>query len=151
VPPVPHDRLNLVAPYLGTLRDRSESRSKSDPGLVRLTAEMARLKKNAAEKSISLNEAERRQEIAVAKGAEQENAREPGLRSEAKVYEITLQNATRPGLPNPLKPEAAKTEIGSPQEAGTPMPAESDAAVPTHDVVLHEATRILADYIGLLG
>jgi carboxyl-terminal processing protease len=150
VPLVPHDHLNLVAPYLGVLSERSAGRVRSDRRFVYLAGEMARLKQSTAQKSVSLNEAERRQELAQAKREEEERARaerqQPTPR--ATTYAITLRNAARPGLPPPVvaKPSAKPKGRGKPSWAATAR----DPAV-GGDPILDETTRILADYIDLLG
>jgi carboxyl-terminal processing protease len=156
VKPVAHEQLDLVAPYLVTLRERSATRSKSDPGLVRLAEQVARLKKRADEKSVSLNEAERRQELTRAKDEEKESAQEERSHPENRptIYEITVQNATRPGLPAPekFKPEVDKKGEGeASREPAAPKSAQGEGASYGRDVVLQETTRILADYVGLLG
>jgi carboxyl-terminal processing protease len=145
-----HERLNLVAPYLGELRERSAERVKSDPRLILLTSEMARLRKSSAEKSVSLNEAERRQELAREKAEEEQRKRAERLHPESRptTYQITLSNVTLPGLPPPVvpRPDTAPQGSGRPSETATGRELAAGG-----DPILDEATRILADYIDLLG
>ena len=109
VPAKPYDRLNRVAPALPELRARSQRRVKTDKDFAYLTADIERLAKNLAKKSVSLNEAERRKEIAQNKAREAERAKESQARAASKptAYLITLENAAAPGLPPPIKPGKA--------------------------------------------
>ena len=131
VPAVPFEQLNRVQPYLKTLRAKSIHRINTEDEFTYLAEDIAWLKKSVAEKSVSLNEAERRQELAQLRS--RQNKRKQGIRApssfRAAIYEITLKNATSPGLPPPMV-------------AGQ---------FPDSDVMLHETVRILADYVGLLG
>ena len=53
--------------YLGTLRDSSSKRVKADPGFAYLAGDVDRLGKSLSAKSVSLNEVERRKEMAADK------------------------------------------------------------------------------------
>ena len=61
-PSCQHDSLNRVWPYLETLRAKSAARLSSEADFVWLRDEVAQTRKNLETKSVSLNEAERRQE-----------------------------------------------------------------------------------------
>jgi carboxyl-terminal processing protease len=150
VPLVPHDHLNLVAPYLGVLSERSSGRVRSDRRFVHLAGEMARLKQSTAEKSVSLNEAERRQELAQVKREEEEGAREERQQPAPRptTYAITLRNAARPGLPPPAVPKPSAKPEGADKPSWEATGHDRAAG---GDPILDEATRILADYVDLLG
>jgi carboxyl-terminal processing protease len=150
VPSAPHQNLGRVAPYLPVLRERSAERRRTDGGLVQLARELTRLRQSVAQKSVSLNEAERRQELARAKREEEGRAREEKLHAAARptVYEITLARAALPGLPPPL--DLARDDQAKRARPTSAMPAARPHS-PGQDVVLDEATRILADYVGLLA
>jgi carboxyl-terminal processing protease len=142
----PHERLNRVQPYLATLREKSHQRVSTEKAFAYLAEDVARLKKNLAEKSISLNEVERRREIAQIKDLQEQHKQEelahPILQPQS--YEITLKNAALPGLPPPT---VAKKDIGD-----NKVDKESDGlpTKPTSDILLLETVKILGDYTGLL-
>lgn len=155
VPATLHERLNRVEPYLGTLRERSMQRIKTDRDFAYLAEDVARFKKSVSEKSVSLNEAERRQELAQIKARKGEREREERTHptSRPTTYEITLKNASLSGLPPPLastksQPVAKDAKPASPAED---LDQIATGHSPQNDVLLKETTRILADYVDLLG
>jgi carboxyl-terminal processing protease len=64
VSPANYDRLGMVRPYLDILRDESSRRVKGTEAFAYLRTEIARLKERLDSRSVSLNEAVRRQELA---------------------------------------------------------------------------------------
>jgi len=133
-----------VQPVLEALRANSAQRVATEPGFSWIRGEIALRHKSAATKSVSLNEAERRAEkeqLKVRKKAhEQELARLAG--QSPRVYEITLKNADKPGLPPPLTTQPAKANGSESADEDTP-------SVSDQDVIMNEAQRILADYVGM--
>jgi carboxyl-terminal processing protease len=84
VPPASHEQLNLVEPYVATLRQASSARVATEKAFSYLAGDIARLRQNLAAKSVSLNEAERRDEMAQAKAREGEREQESkALRADA--------------------------------------------------------------------
>ena len=165
VPPAPYERLDRVKAYLTALRQRSDRRLATEKPFADLRDDVARLKKDLATKSVSLNEGERREEMAQAKAREAQLARdEHALQASAPTsYEITLKNASSPGLPSPLvSPEKAAAEKAATEKAATekadqgPTSAvatlgnEMNGHSTTQDLILDEGVRILADYVDLL-
>ena len=157
VPAVPHEQLNRARPYLGTLREKSLRRIKADKVFAFLAEDVARIRKSVAEKSVSLNEAERRQELAEGKArqAEREQAEQARALTLPTTYEITLKNASAPGLPPPLaaKPSPKPGPAATPDAGASPTDA-LDQIAPGHsasDILLQETVKILADYVELLG
>ena len=150
VPAAPYERLNRVEPYVAALRERSDRRRAAEKPFTALTDDVARLKKSLASKSISLNEAQRRQEMAESKLRESELASEQrALRAKGPTsYEITLKNAALPGLPPPVAPVAplAVTDKAPAKDE------DSDAKIrtTTDDLILNEGVEILADYVNAL-
>jgi carboxyl-terminal processing protease len=153
IPATRYKPFGEVAPHLGALRDASARRVAADPGFDELRPEIARLKSRLDDKSVSLNEAQRRRERAdekafakaIAAKAEAEEAAVP-------VYEITVKTAGLPGLPPRLasrdKPESATAA----SHAGADVDAAETAGARAADgLVLDESLRILADYVGLLA
>ena len=133
-----------VQPVLEALRAKSAQRVATDNGFAWIRAEIALRDKSRATKSVSLNEVERRTEKdqinAQKKAHEQELA---GLAGQMpRTYEITLKNADTPGLPPPLTlqpPKANAVESGD----------EDAPSISDRDVIMNEAQRILADYVGM--
>jgi carboxyl-terminal processing protease len=158
VPAVPHEQLNRAQPYLATLREKSLRRIKADKMFAFLAEDVAGIKKSLAEKSVSLNEGERRRELAEGKArqAEREREEQAHAMSLPTTYEITLKNAAAPGLPPPLaaKPSAKPGTAATPEAEAPPAPDALDSSAPgqfSGDILLQETVKILADYVELLG
>jgi carboxyl-terminal processing protease len=159
VPAAPYAKADRVAPYLPGLRERSARRIASDRDFAYQAEDIARLQKSLATKTISLNEAERRQELAQAKARQSERQRERAARRPARptTYEITLANAGSPGLPAPQAAPAegadAKATPGAPSPADPAHPLDtgrSGDARSGEDILMKETVQILSDYIDLL-
>jgi carboxyl-terminal processing protease len=142
-----HDSLNRVWPYVEFLRAKSTARLSNEADFVWLRDEVAQTRKNLETKSVSLNEAERRQEKL------REQARADALKCERlarhetapPTYEITVGNTASPGLPtasSAMKPIAEKSA------ASEAKPADDESSFATN-IELREAENILADYIDL--
>jgi carboxyl-terminal processing protease len=154
LPPAPYDRLDRVEPYVSTLREQSALRVAKEKEFGALALDIAQVKKTMATKSVSLNEAERRQELAHGKARHETRLRDDRefLARSPTTYVITLKNASRPGLPTPTtfaserkKPSSAAV---SPATGGRNHVAEDGAP---DALILDEGERILADYVDLLG
>ncbi len=141
VPAAPHEQLNRVQPYLGILRERSLHRVATEKPFTYLAEDVARLKKSLAEKSVSLAEALRRQEMAQLKARQAARKQEELAHpiSQPVTYEITLKNVSSPGLPPTMIPKQ-----------GEDTAATADQS-PDSDILLHETMKILGDYVDLLG
>jgi carboxyl-terminal processing protease len=154
VPAAPYEQLNRVKPYVAALRDESSRRRATEKPFTYLADDIARLKKNLVTKSVSLNEAERRQEMAQSKVRETELASdERALRAtRPTTYEITLKNASSPGLPLPLAFTNSVVKKGA--EDPTPdvddLGSDTKGRPNTEDIILDESVQILADYVTLL-
>jgi carboxyl-terminal processing protease len=132
IPATGHARLNRVGSKLPALRERSAARIADEQEFAWLREDSDRLRTQLAQAAVSLNEKQRLQEK-----TEQEKRDE--ARKKARInhppaketqYEITLKLTDLEGLPKPVTP-------------GT----NDVAAAP--DVTLLEATRVLADFVGL--
>jgi carboxyl-terminal processing protease len=134
IPPAQHERMDRVRPYLAELRRLSARRLDTTPGLRDLEAEVTGIGQRDASKRISLNETERRAELAHAKeenaALERDDKAEAAAGSVSRL--ITLEQASHPGLPSAAPPSSV-------------------ASAAADDIVLHEAERILRDYAGMLG
>jgi len=113
-------------------------------GFAWIRDEIALRKANLATKSVSLNEAERRTEMEQLKARKKSHVQELATMAgqTPRTYEITLENADTPGLPQPLSVPPDKEE---PKDtANDDVPSASD-----QDVIMNEAQRILADYVDM--
>ena len=132
------------------LQARSAARVAGDQDFAYLREDIAQLKQRLAAKTVSLNEADRRQEKAEAKAREEVRKQERAARKDSQPasYDITLKNANIPGLPAPastLSSPVAKLPAPVTDEADEPQ-----ASNPQSDPILRESERILADYVGMV-
>jgi carboxyl-terminal processing protease len=136
-----------VSPYLPGLQTRSAARIAQDPEFHELQQSITAARKQRETKTVSLNEAERRQEKAEsdARAAALKKESEAHAAHQPPTWELTLKNLNKPGLGEPMKPK--KTP-----EASTKAPAAAQTEDPTlaDDLVLGEAEHILSDYIDAL-
>jgi carboxyl-terminal processing protease len=148
IPTAAHARLNRVAPYLPALQEKSNARVTADEEFNWLRADLARARDRRQNPVISLNEQERRDEIAVEetrnKIRQQARAKRPA--SAETQYEITLKNAEAAGLPPAMTNTVATVSVTD--EDATEKEKDTN---PPPDITLDEAKKILADYIRLLA
>jgi C-terminal domain of tail specific protease (DUF3340) len=126
------------------LRAKSAQRVATAKGFAWIRDEITLRKATLATKSVSLNEAERRTEMARLAARKKSHMQELAAMAGQgpRTYEISLENADRPGLPQPLRVPADKEE---PKDtANDDVPSASD-----QDVIMNEAQRILADYVSM--
>jgi carboxyl-terminal processing protease len=153
VPGAKFERLDRIQPYLEELRRRSARRQQNDKDFAYLGEDIERYRKLLADKSVSLNEAQRLKEKQETDARAQARKHELAARPEpkTKVYELTVKQADQPGLPPPIvKTNEPPARLESQTETKT---AETDAEekAPAMDVALEEAERILLDFISLLA
>ena len=151
VPAAAYQKMNLVAPYLAALRKSSARRVASEKPFADLTSEVAEVRKSLVSKSVSLNEVERRQEVAQSKGREAALVRDGRALQAAPpaTYEITLKNVSTPGLQRSVAPPNARGTGGA-ADASAPADGPKDPWS-ADDLILNESVQILADYVDLLG
>jgi carboxyl-terminal processing protease len=147
IPPSPYEAVGRVQPFVNTLRIRSAERVHADRQFGYLAEDMARLKKTSATKSVSLNEAERREQLTEARQKLRDDAARSMLSLGTRAYEITLRNASAPGLPPPEPFVAPSGTSIAPRDEADELSAGSSRR---EDLTLNEGVRILADYVGLL-
>jgi len=99
-----YDKLNLVEPLLTDLLRTSRERVSTNQDFTYVYEDIELFRKRQSDKSISLNEVERRREkaedLARKKARDREIlAREPVVRT---TYELTLKNVDMSGLPLPV-------------------------------------------------
>lgn len=154
IPAARFDRLSATGPYLDRLRELSARRVAGAGEFAYLRDEIARLARRLQTNAVSLNEAQRRQEIADLEA--RRKAHETLLRTADSLtpvtYAISVQDATRAGLPPPLE-RGATAEAGrdvAREPADDTGPGDMTDPSPRHDVILREAQRILSDYVSLM-
>ena len=146
------DNLNKVRPYLAELQQRSRQRVAASKDFAYIQQDITEFLKQQADKSVSLNLAERQAEQKT-KMARWESIKKERLsrpKSEEKVFEITLQNV---GLAQLQPPPVKTNSVVEPPVLGEDSDADPDsdaaAAEAVIDPTLEEAKHILADYIAL--
>ncbi len=114
-------------PFLAQLQSRHDVRSAKDAEFVFIEEKLALAKKLMSEKTVSLNEAERRKQHA-----------------DIEAKQLALENVRRKA-----KGEEPLKELKKEDEDA--LPAEDDKTKPEDDAYLAETGHILLDYLGLSG
>lgn len=162
IPAAQFERMGRVAAHLPELRRRSESRVATDPDWDYIREDIQTYRKAQADRSISLNLETRRKELEEAEARNKARKRDQAARanSQEKVYEITLNLVSQPGLPPPLgRTNALPASAEAGENAGATATAvssvedadqeETPDKTASRDVALREAKRILLDLIEL--
>jgi carboxyl-terminal processing protease len=152
------DKLDRVTPYLPELHKLSDQRVAKSRDFTYIREDIDQYLKRESDKSISLNEKERRAESAEEEARKQARNKERASRKGPKpvVYEISLKQAGVTGLPEPVTTtnSVAKTKahssVGSVAATNSRKTDEEEAA-PDVDPMLDETEAILVDYSHLLG
>lgn len=150
----PYERVDKVGGYLARLRKQSASRVAADKTFALLAVDIARTRKSLVSKTVSLNEAERRRELAESKSQKGLWQKESQALDATRppTYELTLTNASAFGLPaavtaaGPHRDRPLKPPVGSHTDDEEGFAAGHS---PLDNVVLREGERILADYVDL--
>ncbi len=152
VPSASYERLNRVRPYLADLREDSARRITADKDFSDVAGDIVRFKHSLDTKSVSLNEAERRQAFAQDKARQEEREREDRALDARRptTYAITLQNASSPGLPPPVAPQNDADKTSLARSSARHELDEPPSGVSAHDIILNEGEQILADYVDLV-
>ncbi|KGF63097.1 peptidase S41 [Pseudomonas lutea] len=114
-------------PFLAQLQSRHDVRSAKDAEFVFIEEKLALAKKLMSEKTVSLNEAERRKEHA-----------------DIESKQLAMENVRRKA-----KGEEPLKELKKEDEDA--LPSDDDKTKPEDDAYLAETGRILLDYLGLSG
>jgi len=163
IPGTDYEKLNRVAPYLDELKKLSDQRIARSKDFSYIREDIQQYEERQKDKTISLNEAERRrektEEDARTKAREEERLSRTG--PEPVVYEISLKQAEQPGLPEPVAEtnsvaQALSAGAAAHASAGVSVAADGlegaeDSKAPEVDPTLDETESILVDYLGLLG
>jgi carboxyl-terminal processing protease len=139
--------MGRVQPFLEALRKSSVLRVKSEKDFAYLATDIGRLRKSLISKSVSLNEVERRRELAEEKArtSERQLDRKALEKSSPRTYDITLENVDAPGLPAPAVEQKRIASV----VLGDSSDDEARDSAADRDVTLRESERILADYVDL--
>ncbi len=170
IPPVRFDKVDRLTRSLPELQRRSGERVAKDRDYSYIGEDIERFKRQLADRTVSLNEKKRRQEMDADRNRASVRKSEIKARNETEplTYEITLKNAVLAGLPEPktAKPvvaatardaralkagaskDAAAAERRRLREAGLEEGDNDDDGVAA-DVNLREAQRILIDLLEL--
>ena len=169
-----YNPLNLVEPYRSELRKLSEARVATNQDFIYIRQDIEEFRKLQAEKTVSLNEpkllnlAEQNALRQKARDAERAQRKAP----DEKIYEITLQDVNKRGLPPLLWPTnltATPTNMTTTRSGivnrsdlletpaatrATAMPVMGSGTLgpngPPTDPRLDETAHILEDYVSLM-
>jgi carboxyl-terminal processing protease len=161
--------VNEVAPFLPDLRKRSTERVATDKEFGYLREDIDLFKQKQADKTESLNEKQRLKEKEEQDARQKARDKERLARGEPpeKVYELTLKDATRIGLPAPVQrtnsvavkgqtsrpgsPSGANTNSVASNSASGENDADDELKPPPADPTLAESEHILVDYLSVLS
>jgi carboxyl-terminal processing protease len=148
------ENLNLVRPYLTALRERSRERVAASKDFSYIQQDITEFLKQKADKSVSLNLAERQAEqkakLARLEAIKKERLSRP--KSDEKTFEITLQNFGLPQLqPAPVKTNSVADVAALGNDIDGDPDADAAASEAVIDPTLEEAKHILADYIAMVN
>ena len=164
-----YEHMNLVAPFLPELMERSTRRVATDQEFGYIREDIEQYQKAQADKTISLNEKQRlkEKEEADARQKARDKERLAHKEPQEKVYELTLKQVDLPGLPPPVvKTNSTLVKLSNPS-AGSPLLTTNSPRWPparrpltsmtvrtkkasAPDVSLVEAEHILVDYLLVL-
>ena len=172
IPSAQFEHFNMVEPYVTELKKRSNQRLTTDKEYSYIRDDIELFKKRQADKTVSLNEKQQLADKEEIEARSKARDKERLARQEPpeKVYELSMDQAMRPGLPPPL----AKTNVAGIKLPGhtaetiagvstngslaaardnpeglTPDNVEDEKPTPT-DAALAESEHILVDYLSLL-
>lgn len=152
LPSARFEKFDMVQPFLPELLRRSSDRVATNQEFVYIREDIEQFRKYQALNSVSLNEAQRIKEWEENDARERARIQERRQRNapEPVVYEVTLKDVDKPGLPAPV----AKTNtVASVEGAAIDVTAElsDEEEIPSVDATLEETQRIMVDYIHLLN
>lgn len=154
--PAKYDRVNFVNDsIIAELRKKSTNRISNDKDFAYFLEEIERFKKTQSDKTISLNETQRIKEKNESKERAEKRKQELKNRPAPNyvTYEITLKNADKPGLPEPVilkKDEKSKEKTETKPDSGDDSTADEEDPTTNPDITLEETTRIMLDFISLI-
>ncbi|MBM3848298.1 MAG: hypothetical protein FJ405_18675, partial [Verrucomicrobia bacterium] len=159
IKPATYEKLDRVSPVLSSLRDSSSDRVKTNKDFDWVRSDMERYKKQLEDKSVSMNEANRRKEKEENKSRLDARKKELQARGEPqrKVWEFKIRDVDLAELPLLQKtnkvavvhaPEGQKLSDPDGKADGEEDKTE-EASIPDIDYVMDEAKQILLDFVRL--
>ncbi len=155
IPGVSHEQMDLTRPFVEELRKRSAERVAKSQDFAYLREDIERLKKQQAEKAVSLNEKKRLAEKKEIEAQAEARKKEHAARKtpDDKVFEVTLESVKDN---KPLVLAKKTTPKDNESLASTNAPSDVDIesendAVALVDPHLFETLNILNDYCDLLA
>jgi carboxyl-terminal processing protease len=150
VDPVQFDKITDHPLFIDQLRQRSEARVATDQDFRYVLEDLNLIKKRLAENKISLNEKDRRAEIAGDKTRNEKRIAERAKRKmpDEKTYEITLDNVDKHDL-QLVKNDPKKQSDPADPSAEEDAEESSSAKPPPFDPQKTESLNILNDLIDL--
>lgn len=145
--------VNRIAPYIDDLKQKSSRRVESSKDYVYVKEDIERFDKMRADKTVSMNEAQRLQEKEDLKKVEETRKKERKDRKTPQftTYKISLKQAALPGLPEPFDPVKAKEEKPERATLDGEKPEDEEPGTEAPDVTLVEAENILIDLMKLIS
>jgi carboxyl-terminal processing protease len=166
IPAADYTALDDVQPFVVALKKKSEAEVATNQDFIYVRQDIAELEKLQSQKNDTLNERkawDEKDKIDTENKARDKEIASRKLPDET-IYELTVADAAKPGLPPPVKLETeAESTNSAPAVASSHPPAKIPVATsaPTAAVVppvtkvwepdpmLDEAERIMEDYISL--
>lgn len=164
IPAVDYKKSNLVRPYLGDLSKLSNTRVGASQDFAYILQDIQEQDKARAEKTTTLNEKDAikdRQRIAAIRKA-RDNERADRKPLSQQIYDITVENADKPGLEPHVEPgetnltatvqstNSVTSTNSTVTMTNSVAPAPEKKSPPPVDPWLNEAENILEDYIPMV-
>jgi carboxyl-terminal processing protease len=162
-----YDKWNLVEPYLAALRQQSDARIATNQDFAYIAQDIDQFKKLEADKTATLNEREALKEHETNDARDKAREGEINARKtpDVKIYEISVADADKPGLPTPSSLTvtnglaALDVSYSNSQEtnvvAATSLTSSQTPTISPSplllDPMLNETENILVDYISALS
>jgi len=148
--PASFSRMNLVQPYVATLRERSANRVGSTKEYAFILEDIEEMKKRKEDPSVSLNETFRLAEKndRKAKNDARKKERHTLEPIPIPVYEITLEGLEKGEAPKIVGAKTA-ADVETPKPAADDEEAEDEDDAKRIEPQLRETLNILADYLQL--
>jgi carboxyl-terminal processing protease len=157
-----YEKVNMVQPSLAELAKRSATRIETNKEFAYVQEDITRIQKQREDKTVSLNEKQQLADRAKIVDAHKTRDQERATRKipDPKVYDLTVAQASMPGLPPLTKYTNGVSTVESDMDGYMPPVAASDRDELSEAITsetehaenarLQEAKNILTDYISLL-
>lgn len=144
VDPQPISRFTFTSPLIQELKQRSSERVSKDPEFAYINQDMKRFREKIALNRLSLNERQRREEMAKEKEIRKARLaeRKKSPRPESVAYEVTLDTVEKEKLPRVTAKAKLKADKSA-KAADSDDDKEDEGGVP--DPIRTEALNILND------